>query len=110
MYGTVKSVAGGRIMVDFNNPLAGKDIKLNYKVLSKVDDMAEKISVIMETVLRIPRNLFEVSVKDKNITLKAPMQFVGTEEILSKTFKETISDYKDYNLKIEVKEVKANTR
>ncbi len=108
MYGTVKSVTGGRIMVDFNNPLAGKDIKLNYKVLSKVDDMAEKISVVMETVLRIPRNLFEVSVADKNITLKAPQQFAGMEEMLSKTFKEAISDYKDYKLKIEVKEVNAD--
>ena len=108
MYGTVKSVTGGRIMVDFNNPLAGKNIKLNYKVLSRVDDMAEKISVIMETVLRIPRNLFEISVTDKNITLKAPPQFAGMEEMLSKTFKETISDYKDYKLKIEIKEVKAD--
>ena len=33
--GTIRSVTGGRILVDFNNPLCGKNIIFNYDVKKK---------------------------------------------------------------------------
>ena len=40
----ILTVSGGRVMVDFNNPLAGKTVVYNIKVLKKVDDLNEKIN------------------------------------------------------------------
>ena len=36
------SVSGGRVMVDFNNPLAGKDIEYEFTIKRKVTDTKEK--------------------------------------------------------------------
>ena len=107
MYGTVKSVVGGRVMVDFNNPLSGKEIKIDYNVVSKMDDICDKLSVVLESILRIPNNMFELTCKDKEVTLKAPEQIVQVKEMLSKAFTEAVPEFKDYTLKTEVLEIKA---
>ena len=39
--GIVKTVSGGRVMVDFNHPLAGRKIVYDYKIESIVDDDKE---------------------------------------------------------------------
>src|SRR3989344_5253726 len=40
--GKVLTVSGGRVIVDFNNPLAGKQVRYNVDVLRKVDSLDEK--------------------------------------------------------------------
>lgn len=42
--GKVQSVSGGRVRVDFNNPLAGKELQYQVTVVSVISDPAEKIS------------------------------------------------------------------
>lgn len=101
MFGKVKSIIGGRIMVDFNNPLAGKEIKLVYKVKSKVDDIAKKVSFLLESVLKIPTNMFKVEVKEKDLILKIPEQLHMLKEQINKTIEEFVVEAKNYSLKIE---------
>lgn len=48
LIGYIKSVNSGRVMVDFNHPLAGQDLKYNLKllkVLSKEDDKINELIV-----------------------------------------------------------------
>lgn len=40
----VMSVSGGRVMVDFNNPLAGKDLEYEFTIKKIVIDTKEKVS------------------------------------------------------------------
>lgn len=110
MYGVVKSIVGGRITVDFNNPLSGKSIKVDYKVLKKVDDICDKISVILGNVLRVPKQLFKLSKKDKKIILEAPEQFVTMKEMLSNAFIEMIPEFKDYSLEVKVINLKVSEK
>jgi len=42
----VVSVSGGRVMVDFNNPLAGKDIEYEFTITKIIDDSKEKVNAI----------------------------------------------------------------
>ena len=58
----VLSVSGGRVMVDFNNPLAGKIVIYEINVLRKVDDLNEKIKSFINFLFR--RDL-KFSIQDK---------------------------------------------
>ena len=42
----IVSVSGGRVMVDFNNPLAGKEIEYEFTIKRKVSDNKEKINAV----------------------------------------------------------------
>lgn len=100
-YGTVKSVNGGRVMVDFNNPLAGKDISIHYRVLEKITDLKEKVGIVFERVLRIPSHMFEVGVEASTVTLKVPEQLVSVKDMLQKSLVEQIPEIEEYELQIE---------
>jgi FKBP-type peptidyl-prolyl cis-trans isomerase SlyD len=45
---TVKAVSGGRVMVDFNHPLAGRDVVYEVKIIRGVSDDAEKAKAVFE--------------------------------------------------------------
>jgi len=46
--GTVKSISGGRILVDFNHPLAGKTLLYEITMVRKVDSLKEKVLGFLE--------------------------------------------------------------
>ncbi|MDD5254323.1 MAG: FKBP-type peptidyl-prolyl cis-trans isomerase [Candidatus Nanoarchaeia archaeon] len=43
LIGTVKSVSGSRTLIDFNNPLSGKDIIYEFKINKVIGDDIEKL-------------------------------------------------------------------
>ncbi len=47
----VKAVTGGRTLVDFNHPLAGKELSYSYKILRIVTDVAEKTKAFIKMSL-----------------------------------------------------------
>lgn len=62
MLGTVRSVSSGRVTVDFNHPLSGRDIIYEIKINKIIEDNKLKV----ESILRNKLNLDE---KDYNLTL-----------------------------------------
>ncbi len=44
--GVVKSISGGRVVVDFNHPLAGKTLVYTVKVVAKLEDIIDKIRAL----------------------------------------------------------------
>ena len=48
MKGRIQSVSAGRIMVDFNNPLAGKKLSYELEVKEKIDAPEEQIKAVFE--------------------------------------------------------------
>ncbi len=59
MNGIVRSVGGGRTIVDFNHPLAGKDLVYKVNLIRQVTDLTEKV----KGVLRLELNLSGADVK-----------------------------------------------
>ncbi|MDO8553367.1 MAG: peptidylprolyl isomerase [Candidatus Micrarchaeota archaeon] len=47
MVGVIKSVSGGRVLVDFNHPLADKNIKYTLKLVGIIDKTSEKINAML---------------------------------------------------------------
>ena len=89
----ILSVSGGRVLVDFNNPLAGKTVTYNYKIKRKVDDLKEKINSVQDFFFRKNFN-FAISDDKKSLTFKLPekeKQFEQFIKIMSKPFKDILN-------------------
>ena len=63
----VLSVSGGRVLVDFNNPLAGKEVDYEFTIKRKVDDKKEKIDALQDFFFR---QKFEFEIKDNKVIFK----------------------------------------
>ena len=84
MVGTVKTVSGGRTLVDFNHPLAGKELSYKVRINKKVIDEKEKLSGYIK--LALGTKDFEATVENGNakITLKNEMPKEIQEELSEK--------------------------
>lgn len=69
--GTILSVGAGRVKVDFNNPLAGKDLKYVFTITEEIKEDAAKAECITEMDFGTTEGFkFEIS-KDK-VTVYTP--------------------------------------
>jgi FKBP-type peptidyl-prolyl cis-trans isomerase 2 len=92
----ILSVSGGRVVVDFNNQLAGKEVVYNLKILRKVEDLDEKIKALNDFLFR---KELKYEVKDKKIIFEIEDQLKQMMEIFK-------GQYKDiFGLDVEIKEV-----
>ena len=64
--GRIISISGGRVVVDFNHPLAGKTILYDVEIIKKVDEKIEKVKAILEFYLRKEDVLKEINVEERN--------------------------------------------
>lgn len=48
--GIIRSVSGGRIIVDFNHPLASKNVAYDVEIIRIVDDLAEKVKAFLKLI------------------------------------------------------------
>jgi len=64
MVGTVKTVSGGRTLVDFNHPLSGKELVYKIKINKKITNDKEKLSSYLKLSLGVKD--FEIKI-DNNI-------------------------------------------
>jgi FKBP-type peptidyl-prolyl cis-trans isomerase 2 len=83
----VISVSGGRIMVDFNNPLAGKEVNYKIKVIRKVENSDEKVKALNEFLFR--RNI-EFEIKDNKLILKVEKDLVKFVELFKEKYKDVL--------------------
>tara|TARA_Y100000310_G_C20591466_1_gene768277 strand:+ start:615 stop:1286 length:672 start_codon:yes stop_codon:yes gene_type:complete len=72
--GTISRVSGGRIIVNFNHPLAGKEISYEVKILRKITDAAEKIKSYLNSTLRVPEEKIKVEIKEEKASIDLPTQ------------------------------------
>ena len=93
----ILTVSGGRVMADFNNPLAGKDVIYKLKVKRKVDDVNEKIKAFINFLFRRDLN-FEV--KEKKIIVEIEPQLSQFIEIFKEKFKSL------FGMELEAREIK----
>ena len=90
--GTVKTVSGGRTLVDFNHPLAGKELSYKIKINKKITDDKEKLSSYLK--LRIGKD-FEAEITNSNAKISLKNEIPKEiKERLSKKITELIPDIK----------------
>jgi len=79
----VLTVTSGRVVVDFNNPLAGKNVEYSVNVLRKVDDRDEKIRALNELFLK--KN-FDFTVDGTKLILDAPKEFEAFVKLVGEKY------------------------
>ncbi|MBV0923408.1 peptidylprolyl isomerase [Halomicroarcula limicola] len=57
-HGHVETIIGGRARVDFNHPLAGKDVEYDYEIVEEVTDREEKAQGIIQMMLDMELDLW----------------------------------------------------
>ena len=67
IFGVVKTVSGGRCLVDFNHPLAGKDLVYSVKINRIVEDVKEKFRSLLNSCLNI--KAAEIEIKDEGVSV-----------------------------------------
>jgi FKBP-type peptidyl-prolyl cis-trans isomerase 2 len=97
----VLSVSGGRVMTDFNHPLAGKVVSYEVKVTKQITDQNEKVKAFNEFLFK--RDI-EFEIKDKSIVLKLEKPMVQFAEMFKDKFKEI------FGLDLVVEEKKTATK
>lgn len=78
------SVSGGRVMVDFNNPLAGKDVEYEFTINKKIEDQREKIDAVQKFLYG---QVFEYDIENNKIVFK-DLKLTGLLQALRPQFRE----------------------
>ncbi|MFH0712123.1 MAG: FKBP-type peptidyl-prolyl cis-trans isomerase [archaeon] len=77
----------GRTLVDFNNPLAGKEITYTYKINRLIDDEKEKINALQDFFFQ---KQFNFKTEDKKIIFEIEKQFEPFIKIFASKFEEIL--------------------
>ena len=97
----ILTVSGGRVMADFNNPLAGKTVIYSINVKRKVDDLNEKIKALINFFFR---KELKFQIKDKKIILQVEKSLLDYIKVFKNKFKEILG------LELEIKEIDNSTK
>ncbi|MBI2148172.1 peptidylprolyl isomerase [Candidatus Woesearchaeota archaeon] len=89
LIGTIRSVTGGRVTIDFNHPLAGKNLTYNVKINRIVERNDEKIKSLIENMLNVSDKEYDLKMEgDKiRISLKVTIPTEAKKEVIEKAKK-----------------------
>jgi peptidylprolyl isomerase len=69
----IRSVGAGRVLLDFNPPLAGRTLIYDVTVAKKLDSDEEKVgALIHRRVPVVEESKFKITIKTKNLTVDMP--------------------------------------
>lgn len=74
--GIIKSVSGGRIMVDFNHPLASKDLVYEFTIKRILQDDKEKLEATLRTFLGLHEVKVELNEGNAIVDMEMPEPLV----------------------------------
>jgi len=95
--GKILTVSGGRVIIDFNHPMAGKEVEYFVKVLRKVEDKNEQIDSFNDFLFR---QKFPFEIKEEKLILKADKKLSGFLSLFKDKYKDL------FNFDLEVEELK----
>ncbi|MEK6862984.1 MAG: FKBP-type peptidyl-prolyl cis-trans isomerase [Nanoarchaeota archaeon] len=91
LIGTVRSVSGGRSLIDFNHPLAGKDLIYEVEIKRIITNLEEKLKSLLE--LKLGKEI-EFSIINDKAVIKLDLK-KELKERLIKEIKDKIPEIKE---------------
>ena len=108
MIATIKTVSGGRTLVDFNHPLSGKDIIYKIKINKVITDDVEKLKAFLKVSLGIKEPKVERK-DDKLVIMTKEAMPEEMQKQLKDKIKELIGKDADFEKEEEKKPPKEKT-
>ena len=82
MLATIRNITGGRVIVDFNHPLAGKTLIYEVKIVKKIDDPLEKIKYLLHRRIKpVAPEKFGVKIVNGTLRIEMPKETYFIEDI-----------------------------
>ena len=100
VFGIIKTVSGGRTLVDFNHPLSGKELSYDVKINKIVNDDTEKARAYLKLAFGIKGCEIEIKEGNARITIKKELN-KKTKDDLNKKITEVIPVIKEVEFVIE---------
>lgn len=91
--GIIKSVSGGRTLVDFNHPLSGIELTYTVKVIEKIEDIKQKAVCVMENTFHLHNPNLKVSEGVLKVILPGDVP-KEVKDVIEKKVKEVIKEIK----------------
>lgn len=83
--GVIKSVTERFAYIDFNHPLAGRDLKVELEVVGKLETLDDKVKYLVTRYMPIDRNSVSVSQQGEgSIELQLPQEVVDLSDLESR--------------------------
>ena len=96
--GTVKTVGSGRVMIDFNHPLSGKDLTYTFTIKGIVSDDAKKVTAYLK---HMGLDNLDITTKDGIVNVALHMDVPAEiSEQFSKRIKEVIPSLKEVTFSV----------
>ena len=94
MMATIKTVSGGRTLIDFNHPLSGKDIVYEVKINKVITDDVEKLKAYVKVALNLKE--VDASIKEgkAKVNLKSELPKEIQDQLIEK-IKNVITNIKE---------------
>jgi len=100
MMGMIRTVSGGRTLVDFNHPLAGKELIYDFKVNKIIEDDEEKLNALLKLQLNLKDIKTEIKEGNATVSLSIKQNLPKPiEEKLTEHIKELIPSIKKIEFK-----------
>ncbi|MEZ0320247.1 MAG: peptidylprolyl isomerase [Pyrobaculum sp.] len=78
----VVSISGGRVVLDFNHPLAGKTFIVRGRITKRLSTLEEKAAALLKTYLpRVPEEKIKVSIESDTLTVALPAEVLLYERV-----------------------------
>ncbi|RLE36859.1 peptidylprolyl isomerase, partial [Candidatus Woesearchaeota archaeon] len=91
MIGMIRTVSGGRTLVDFNHPLAGKELVYDFKINKIIKDDEEKLMALLKLQLNLKDIKADIKEGNATVSLNIKQELPKPiEEKLTKNIKELI--------------------
>ncbi|MBT3642644.1 hypothetical protein HN604_02500 [archaeon] len=97
----VLSSSGGRTLIDFNNPLAGKNVTYDYKITRTVTDEKEKTDALQEFLFK---QVFKSEISNEKVIFSVPKNHAPLVKMFIPKFEEILDK------KIEVVEIEESKK
>jgi peptidylprolyl isomerase len=79
---TVRAVGAGRVLLDFNPPLAGKTLVYEMAVQKKLETISEKIAALIHRrILAVEENKFKFTIRARAVNIEMPEEAFYLEGI-----------------------------
>jgi len=91
--GTITQVTGGRVRMDFNNPLAGRTLSYRYRATRKATSLEERLRAVLEMDYGLPER-FAITVNGNEAEVVVPDVCKTDERWFVSKFR-VVADFRD---------------